>query len=109
MVRKMANACVVPPHPRRVRQESANTTTETFMAGNYAKITERGCGQHQRFVSLSYCKYRISSFTLLVFIAPVSPNVLVLCDETSLLHLHADKSLYLKNAIEAYNEPTHAN
>ncbi len=47
----MANACVVPPLPRRVRQESANTTTETIMAGNYAKTTARGCGQYQRFVS----------------------------------------------------------
>jgi len=47
----MYNACVVPPLPRPVRQESANTTTETFMAGNYAKITERGSGQYQRFVS----------------------------------------------------------
>jgi hypothetical protein len=34
-----------------VRQESANTTTETFMAGKYAKITARGSGQYQRFVS----------------------------------------------------------
>jgi hypothetical protein len=34
-----------------MRQESANTTTETIMAGTYAKITERGCGQYQRFVS----------------------------------------------------------
>jgi hypothetical protein len=34
-----------------VRQESANTTTETIMAGKYAKSTERGCGLYQRFVS----------------------------------------------------------
>jgi hypothetical protein len=51
VTRKRANACVVPPNPRRVRQESANTTTETIRAGNYAKITVRGRGQHQRFVS----------------------------------------------------------
>ena len=48
---KCANACVVQPLPRRVRQESADTTAETFTAGNYAKIAERGCGQYQRFVS----------------------------------------------------------
>jgi hypothetical protein len=51
VVRKMANACVVPPLQRRVRQESADTSTKTFMAGTYAKITERGSGQYQRFVS----------------------------------------------------------
>jgi hypothetical protein len=34
-----------------VRQENAHITTETIMAGNYAKITERGSGQYQRFVS----------------------------------------------------------
>jgi hypothetical protein len=33
-----ANACVVQPFPRPVRQESANTTTKTIMAGNYAKL-----------------------------------------------------------------------
>ena len=46
-----ANACVVQPFPRRVRQESANATTETIMAGKYAKIAERGNGQYQCFVS----------------------------------------------------------
>ena len=48
------NACVVPPLPRPVRQESANTATETFRAGNYVKITARGSGQYQRFVSVTY-------------------------------------------------------
>ena len=48
-----SNACVVPPLPRPGRQESANTTTETFRAGNYAKIAERGCGQYQRFVRIA--------------------------------------------------------
>jgi hypothetical protein len=47
----LPNACVVQPFPRRVRQESANTTTETIMAGTYAKITARGFGLYQRFVS----------------------------------------------------------
>ncbi len=51
VTRERANVCVVPPRPRRVRQESANTATQMFRAGNYAKITERGCGQYQRFVS----------------------------------------------------------
>jgi len=50
-LRKCANARVVPPLPRRVRQESADASTETIMAGNYAKTTERGSGQYQRFVS----------------------------------------------------------
>ncbi len=48
---KSANARVVQPRPRPVRQENANTTTETIMAGDYAKTTARGCGQYQRFVS----------------------------------------------------------
>jgi hypothetical protein len=34
-----------------VRQETASIATKTFRAGNYAKITERGSGQYQRFVS----------------------------------------------------------
>jgi hypothetical protein len=42
MATKNANACVVPPHPRRVRQERANTTTETIKAGNYAKLASAG-------------------------------------------------------------------
>ena len=37
-----ANGGVVPPLPRPVRQESADTTAKTIMAGTYAKITERG-------------------------------------------------------------------
>jgi hypothetical protein len=45
------NACVVQPPSRRVRQESANTTTETITAGNYVEITARGGGLYQRFVS----------------------------------------------------------
>jgi hypothetical protein len=44
--RKNANACVVPPLPRPVWKENADTTTQTFTAGNYAKITERGSGQY---------------------------------------------------------------
>ena len=51
LVRQSANACVVPPLPRRVRQESAHITTKTVKAGKYAKITDRGSGQYQRFVS----------------------------------------------------------
>jgi hypothetical protein len=51
---KQPNACVVPPLPRRVRQESADTATETFRAGTYAKITERGSGQYQRFVRSAF-------------------------------------------------------
>ena len=43
----------MPPRPRRVRQERANSITETFMAGTYTKITERGSGQYQRFVEHS--------------------------------------------------------
>jgi hypothetical protein len=54
-VHKWPNACVVPPHSRLLRQESACITTETIMAGNYAKITARGCGQYQRFVSAAMC------------------------------------------------------
>jgi hypothetical protein len=50
-----SNACVVPPLPRPVRQENADTTTETVRAGKYAKITERGCGQYQRVVSNAFC------------------------------------------------------
>jgi hypothetical protein len=30
----------------------ADTTTEMFRAGNYAKITARGCGQYQRLVAI---------------------------------------------------------
>ena len=48
---EFANASVVPPLPRPVREENAEIATETFMAGNYAKIIARGWGQHQPFVS----------------------------------------------------------
>ncbi len=37
--------------PRALFGSKAPTTTETIIAGNYAKITERGFGLHQRFVS----------------------------------------------------------
>jgi hypothetical protein len=50
--RRSANAGVVPPLPRRVRQENTNTATETISADKYAKITERGSGQYQRFVRM---------------------------------------------------------
>ena len=66
---KMANACVVQPYTRPVRQESPNTATETLMAGNYAKATERGCGLHQRFVSKRYV-------TLCCTIRPFTVNVM---------------------------------
>jgi hypothetical protein len=35
--------------PRHVREESTDTTTETFMAGNYVKTIARGWRLHQPF------------------------------------------------------------
>ena len=60
----VANACVVPPLPRRVRQENVHATTDTIMAGMYAKITERGSGQYQRFVSSYFDAFTTVSFIL---------------------------------------------
>ena len=79
----MPNACVVPPLPHRVRQESASTTTETFKAGTYAKITERGSGQYQRFVSGPSGADAPAIKTKLIDIPPGSgvtmrPNILLL-------------------------------
>ena len=48
--KKPSNASFVRPHPRPDRENTAETTTETFTAGNYAEITTRGWGQHQTFV-----------------------------------------------------------
>jgi hypothetical protein len=49
--REWPNACVVRPCQRSERQDEANITTQTFMAGNYFETTARGHGQYQPFVS----------------------------------------------------------
>jgi len=51
VVGKIANASLHRPQARPDRQYAAETTTQTFMAGTYAKTAERGCGHVQAFVS----------------------------------------------------------
>ena len=48
---KSANASLVRPCQRPDRQNEADETTQTLIAGTYAKTTARGHGQHQAFVS----------------------------------------------------------
>jgi len=42
---EFANASIHVPYPRLDRQDQADDTTQTIMAGNYAKIGERGWGR----------------------------------------------------------------
>ncbi len=58
-----------------MRQENAENTTETFTAGNYAKIGERGWGQHQTFVRRhSAIRLKKTCLTLFLQVIATPPN-----------------------------------
>ncbi len=61
--KEFANACVVRILGRPNRKYTAETTTQTLTAGNYAKIAARPKSPYQRFVS-SCCDYNASCYLL---------------------------------------------
>jgi hypothetical protein len=61
-----SNASLVRPCQRPDRQNEAETSPQTFMAGNYAKTTARGHGQHQAFVSRKTLYYKHIAFQTLL-------------------------------------------